>query len=410
MVLPNKDVPFTGPSGITLHRFTPHKSASALTAKFRDGRIGLPADLRGGFASDGFQEIQPWLQEHCQPRRRPVRSSYMGDLYTCPRKFMWRVRYGLKVRGWMDPALHTGTFFHEMLRAVLTGSTIAEATSECDHLCQQCCSQLEAECDRNGMLPSGKPLEDSRQKCVNASALAKMMFELSVHPFLFSKMMEPYEVLTVEAPIEVKYRGIWAPIRCKPDALLMHRETGDVLVVNHKTTGERNTSTVCRSYPWALQPQLEHLCVRTVFPDAPNFRYLHNIMRKCSLRYPSKNSPTWEAYLENARAWYLKEGERDPANQPMLQSLFLLPSHPMTAELHVQLYEASRACYCDSIDTAKYPKNAASCFAFHKPCPFLSLCESTPGLWPRIIEERFEQVFREDEEDEAAADAPESEA
>ena len=337
------------------------------------------------------------------PRRIPVRSSYVSDLHQCPRYFMFRDRCGYKRKGQIAEALYIGTLYHEMMEAAGRGLSLEDALKTVSRVTSAANSRLLESVDESGLLPSGRAVEEVIAANERGYSQAQMMFSLSCERFLHAPfiMKEGWEVMAVELPLEVKHAKITTPIRCKPDLLMVRPSDDTVMIVNHKTTGSSPYMTAA-TYSFNVQARIEHFCtaayLRKNWPALKVKFYLHNVIQKCTLRYPAKKYPDFDSYLQACTEWYESKQVENPHDPPMLQSLMHLADHPMTVELFTLLREASRACACD-LGTNRFYRNPQACFGKfgNSPCPFLPLCTSAEETWASQID-KYEVAFREDEE------------
>lgn len=360
------------------------------------------SDKFGGFS--GGSKWKNFLDYYCRDiriRKLPIRSSYIADLRRCPRLFLYRVRLGLRRKGSFSHALSVGTYYHSMMQHSYEGCTPPIALTHVAEECRRVRLDIEAAADSSGLLPNARPVERAVLDNEQAYSLAQVMYLLSYDRFLGAPFLtqEAWEVIAVEQPLELRYRGLAAPIRCKPDAVLRRPRDGAILIDNHKTTS-RSIQQLATAYSFAVQPRIEALCVRTAFPDAPAYYYRHNVIRKPTIKYPTKNSPTFEDYLTNCHSWYEDQAALDAQNPPIAMSLRLLVGPAMDEELHCLLDECSRACTLRA-DHVRYYRDDHSCMGPYgnSPCPYLPLCTTDPSCWPQTIEDQYEQAWREDEED-----------
>ena len=364
-------------------------------AKFKDiltrtGKVYVSREHRAFFTTPTAKSA----------RRRPVRSSYAKTLRTCPRFFLFQVRYGLRRKGQYDMALEVGKIVHVMYEAIYLGKTSAEALIDASTYVSKYNEELETYMNDAGVLPSGQLIEDVLRKSEQAYSLAQVMFLLSADRFFKAPWIvkEDWKVLAVEQPLQLRWRSIKAPMRCKPDTLLLRPSDNVIMIVNHKTTSF-DVQMLAQGYTFDLQASIEHLCVQAAYPDHRVGYYLHNVVRKPTLKYPAKKYPTFDDYLEACRQWYANLEATNPENPPVAQTLRALPPKPMNEELHCALYEVGRASYCVP-DSSRFYRDSSACFGKYnnRACPYLPLCSASPALWENIIKDNYVQEFREEEE------------
>lgn len=348
-----------------------------------------------------FQEqvLEP-LGTEFETRRAPVRSSGIGLLSECPRKFMFRYRLGLVPLGDKTFALDTGTIYHWFMQELfLENGDFARAARRASEFLSRRRDEWASRADLTGVMPDGTLLDDTVKASERSFSLAQVMAEISRSKF-FGPFLRDYEVLATEQAIEVQIKGITRPLRCKPDVLLLHKENQTLMIMDHKTTSY-NTSWRAAVASFEEQVLLNRIVVAAQFPETPPTAFVHNIIRKPGLRYPAKKYPTWESYLEACREWYVVQETKDPKNPPLLQSLLALVGPVLSPEFYVRLTETSTACGCIP-DPCRFYRNSHACLGRfgNQPCPYLRLCSKGMSAWADEIRTGYRQHFREDEEEE----------
>jgi hypothetical protein len=360
------------------------------------------ADKRGGYVeSSRWNQFTAEMGIAFVQHKSPVRSSYGNDLLRCPRYFMFRDRMGLHLKGQVSKALKVGTIYHWMSEAIYAGKNVNEALIFASKNLTDMNDTLAKEADESGLLPGVVPIERVVAENEQAFSLAQVMF-LCGYDIFFSApwlVQEGWTPLLTEEVLEIRYNGIAVPIRCKPDALMVQKDTGDIMIVGHKTVG-RSLTLAAASYRWAFQARLEHLVVQTAFPDHKVRYYCQNMILKPTIKFPTKNSPTFPDYLTNVRQWYADRIAKDPNDPPMIQSRIGLPPDAMNRELYIRIHELARASACwPSPD--RFYRNDSACDGKYgnSLCPFHSLCSTDESAWKDLIDRNYTISFREDEED-----------
>jgi len=304
-------------------------------------------------------------------------------------------------------ACDRGKFFHYLCEKANTMSDPLAVLTEGAKHCEAVLEDAKQHLDDQMLFPDGSPWEKYESETSRGFSEAQMMFQLGYPRFFQSPLLTEQEwtVLMVEEPIEIRYHGIPGKIRCKPDSLLVRKVDGALAIVNYKTTS-KPTGLIAQVFNMATQAKIEHLCVRTAFPKSPTIYYLHNIAKSCTLKFPTKTSPTWEDYLRNCAEWYEKEAIKDPANPPFLQSFRLMPNEPMDRELHTRLYETAKALRSKLTDPGRYYRDDSACLGKfgNSLCTFFALCHEDPGNWAETAKKIYERGFREDAEDAGTED------
>lgn len=332
-------------------------------------------------------------------RRIPVRSSYASDFISCPRYFMFRNRLGLKMRSQGPNAASVGSLYHLMVEGVMRGQSSEESLRAASQELQAQITAMEEASGDDGLMPDGTPSERLRADFEQAFSVAQVMFMFADQTFLQAPWIKSqgWVTLSVEEPIEITLPKI-GTIRCKPDAVL-HRPSDDSLaIVNHKTTG-KGTAMLAASYRFCLQPRIERLLVATKYNKNVKF-YIHNIIKRPTLKFPSRNSPTFDAYIENVRQWYADETAKNPQSPPLLQSLIATSGPLLDEELAIQLRLAARSCTA-RLNPAAFFRVGESCNGKfgNSSCRYLRLCNEAVQFWPDAIKRDYIQEWREDEED-----------
>ena len=335
-------------------------------------------------------------------KRPPIRSSSIRAYTECPRKFLFGVRWGLKPNYINSPALTVGNCFHALFEYALKTTTKESALIRGAEWCGEEVAKLEDLADVHGLLPDGTQIELQVAKHEQAFSLAQAMFEVSYELFFKSALMVSggWEVLDVEIPLQVNVRNPSATLRCKPDALLIRPRDGAMCVMDHKTTG-KSARSLTHSLTFHPQVWLTHICLKALFPDCPEIHYVHNIIQKPTIKYPSRNNPTYEQYVESCKTWYETKG-KDPETCAMLQNHILFLNSPWSDEVQKALQLVSSASRGGK-DWDNYTRNADACmgpFGSRK-CAYFDLCHSHPLEWEQTIKKKFTAVSREDEEDKA---------
>jgi hypothetical protein len=328
----------------------------------------------------------------------PVRSSQFRTLNECPRKYFYQYRLGLQLKGWRSKALDIGTFYHAILEQSYMGLEPEEAITEASRLLTLIQEDLSDLSDASGYLPDGATLESVSADLEQNFSVARVMYELTAPRFIYGPLLKDWKPIAVETPIEVNVCNLACPLRVKPDVIVEHREEKRLMIIDHKTTSNTPASTMA-GYRWSFQTRTLLYAVRQAFPDHDVDHIVHNVVQKPTIKYPSKRSPTWDAYLENCQTWYKEQELKNPDDPPIQQSLIRFPQEIMDYELWTMITECSRAGSMDCLNASSYYRNSSSCAKWGRLCPYYSLCEASLETWPDIINRLYEQHFREDNDE-----------
>lgn len=395
-----KPVPFAQPS-LPLHR-------QSIEVE------GVPLRLAGR-ESLYYQEKERlyapfWKSMSLKVIQPMIRSSGRGTLRECPRKFMFQERLGLKTKGYVS-ALGLGDIWHRMAAPIYKGADVsvlprfmAEAVAEY----QEAASKL---ADKDlGVMPSGRPLSDQLIEIEQDGKKALAMIQTFFEVYPIEKLFENYEVIGTEVPIAIKVPSMAVPIGIQIDVILKNRKSGEVWLVDHKTT---SLSPMVRAavLPFEFQPRLYKWVWKTAADDdarqnAQMFGtevelpklggFMHNIIRKPTIRYCAKDKD-FDAYAARVREWYKEQSEKDANDPPILQSVVRHVGALMDEEFLVQLHQMARFSSC-RLSLAQFYRNDRSCMGKfgNSACPYLPLCSNEHRIdeWPKIIAKTYVQDFR----------------
>lgn len=361
-----------------------------------------------------FGKSVPKFLEKAFPDVRipPLRSTAITTFEHCPRKFLYRERLGLKPKGYSS-ALSIGQVFHRVLQAMFMGDPPEEALDAAHPMVQRLTCEIRGQADEVGMVGNHdaeslvKKVEEDYHKA-RAMAWAFMQFS----PFDWSKwdiLTHPDGTPMVECLLSANVPGISVPIIAPCDLALVHKETKETWIVDHKTTS-MNTRDRASSVRISAQMSLYRLVLQchldnwTKTYDEPQREVvgsIHNIVQKPTIKYcpRTKDKAGFSAYLDRILAWYKEKHESDPQNSPILQSQTRFSEPVLTEEVYLRLRQMSRACRAAPDIHRFYRAGDYACLSFNSVCPYLCLCSSAPAMWPGLIRDRFQISFREDEKE-----------
>jgi len=345
--------------------------------------------------------------------RKPlIRSTPLQTLDHCPRKFLYEYKLGITPRRY-ESALTMGTIVHKVLQSLFMGQTAEEALEVCQRLLQTEQQKLIGQAGPDGFLPTGEALESTLKKLeedyhkARATGLAFWSFV----PFPKDK----YEVLRtpdgepmVETLLECEYPGLSRPIRTPCDVALMEKGTTNVWIVDYKTTSFDPRK---RAIPTKISAQLAiyRLCLQThldlwheedpeKYPKYTVIGSMHAVIKKPGIKFCKKDA-TFAAYIDRLIEWYKDAEAKDPENPPLILDPNRFNKPLMTSELWGRLKQFCKAAHASPNIDHFYRVGESACLQYNRVCPFMSLCNSDPAMWPDVIEQRYDIRFREDEED-----------
>lgn len=315
---------------------------------------------------------------------------------------MLAYRCGLKLKGYTPKALNIGSIYHTMMQNLALGLDIKDALVEAHTSVAKQKAIIAKDANEQGVLPNGKTLELYDNSMEEAYSFAQMLFMITAKPFFleFGEIAKGNWIpLLVENAVQTKLEGFKSPLRCKVD-LLLATKNNEVVVVDYKTTG-KEISKVAASYRWNIQVLLTAYIISAHYAQAGLTLkgFLHNVIRKPTIKYPTRNSPTMDIYIENCKKWYDEKQIENPDEPTMARSMVSC-NGAITQEFHNTLTLMDNACSGD-LDPDLYPRIDSKCMGLYgnSPCPYLQLCQSGASLWPTIIKNQYTQEFREAEEE-----------
>jgi len=337
-------------------------------------------------------------------RNVPVRSSARKRFRECPRKFLFEERLGLTSHKYAA-ALEIGSFFHELVAPLYGGMPLENIPTLVAGKVEDIYKGLEKVVDPTGVLPSGTTLSDQMceiEKDMKLSAALAAVFAKYLPP---ERLLENYEVVSIEKAYGVRLPRLSVPLVFQPDVLLRHKKTGLYWIVDHKTTSLK-TATRAATLRFEFQPRFYQLCLHLWLAGnnpvdevkSEVGGYIHNIVRKPTIRQKTKSGETLEAYVDRVHAWFQEENTLYPDDPPIVQSVVHRKGSILDEELLVAVYQTARASSA-KLNLARFPKDDSACFGMfgNSPCVFLKLCQNEHNLlaeWPEYIARNFKQSWR----------------
>lgn len=361
-------------------------------------------------------------QEFFKDTRKPlIRSSPIMCLDHCPRKFLYEYKLGIKDRRY-ESALTMGTIVHKVLQSLFLGQSAEEALTVCERILQQTQEKLIGDADASGFLPTGEALEPVLKKVEEDyhKARATGLVFWKFVPFdkdRYEVLRSPDGIPMVEMLLECEYPGLSRPIRTPCDLALLDKQDNTIWIVDYKTT---SFDPKKRAIPTKMSAQLGiyRLCLQShldawheaddSFPQYKVAGSMHAVIKKPGIKsgtaVDKKNAKEWgctlfDAYIRRLVDWYRDLEEKDPKNPPMVLDPNRFGKPLMTRELFGRLKQYCKACHATPNIDHFYRVGESACLQYNKICPYMTLCQSDPAMWPDIVRNRYEVSFREDEED-----------
>ena len=311
----------------------------------------------------------------------PLHQSAVKTFGKCKRLYFWTQKLGLQRKGGNSAALNIGRWVHL-------------AVSDGAHRVHEDAAKVEP--------PSGVTAEEFK-KTVDGD----MYKALSIAEVLSSRYGElppGFQALLVEEDIMAEVR-VWktgvdegrSPLNTieiggKLDILAEEEATGDLWIVDHKTT-TKPPVVLAEALSIDAQPTHYGLLAMAKYPDRRVVGVIHNIILKTTLKYPNSKIKDDDPgkYQQRVTEWYEKQamlGESDPQAIPFVRSRTRF--HKDFADEYLRVL---RGIENGTADHHMYPKvfDNFVCVQFKTPCPFLALCRAQPTQWQHLIAKRFEQ-------------------
>lgn len=373
--------------------------------EYQGGKMGWSVPLT---TMDFFKDI----------RKPLVRSSPVMCLDHCPRKFLYEYRLGIIPRRY-EAALTMGTIVHKILQSLFMGQEPDEALAVCERLLSKEQARLVEDAGPDGFLSTGEALEPTLKKVeedyhkARATGLVFWQFV----PFVKEEyviLRTPDSTPMIEVLLDIKYPGLTRPIRTPCDLALIEKATGDVWIVDFKTTSfdprkraiPTKISVQLALYRLGLQSHLDAWAEEGTAPKRTVVGSIHAIIQKPGIkccRTDEKQAKIlgltpFGAYIRRLVQWYRDKEAKDPQNPPLILDPNRFTGPLMTRELWGRLKQYCKACNVAPNVDHFYRVGESACLQYNKICPFMVLCNSDPVMWPDLIEQRFEVSFREDRE------------
>lgn len=348
-------------------------------------------------------------EKKVEVREPPIRSSSLDVLASCPRKFMWSSRLGLKRRGQYVPSLEVGTMVHAIIAGVLKGGDLEKVVAD---LKEKEHAALREHAAKGG-LPTQLAVEVTARQQVDDRAKATMIASIFLTQYSCS-ILAPFDPISglSEVPLEAETR--YGLLRGRLDLVLQSKDQGEYWVTDFKTL-DASRSTLDRAAQVRFEPQpwiYRHLLQAYLGPTARVAGCVHIIIQKPNLKFcrtdtaagRAQNRDPFQSYLDRCRVnFYAKRfaafaaGEKG-ACPPILVRTQSMAGQPDPEWLSARL-EAYEMWSTVDVDSALFYPVHSSCFHFNRRCQFFDLCMSDPGAWGSEIAQKYVTSFREDEED-----------
>ncbi len=345
--------------------------------------------------------------------RKPlIRSTPLSVLDECPRKFLYVSKLGIQPRIYQSP-LTMGSIVHRVLECLFLGQSEEEAQAAAQFILSKEQKKMMESADPAGFLPSGKSLEvvlkQAEEDYYKARAMALVFWSfVPFEPGEYEVLRTPEGVPMVEVVLDATYPGLSRPARIPCDLALIEKATGEVWIVDYKTTSfdpriraiPTKISAQLALYRLVLQSHIDAWAETGLAPARKVVGSIHAIIKKPTIKYcpKTKDKEGFQSYVKRLIQWYKDADAKDPKNSPLIldPNRFLKPL--MTQELWGRLKQFCKAAHASPNVNHFYRAGENACIKYNKPCPFMDLCNSDPAMWPDLIRSKYTLGFREDEE------------
>lgn len=323
-----------------------------------------------------------------------IHSSNLKDLRRCPRYFLFSERFRLRRKGLRAPALEIGTAYHALMCYLVRGELFVNAMKL---VSRDTTAAFEAIKDQFSEDAYARALDVSSQQLALAGAMANWSWNFAPWPGPTGR--EDWEVVSTEMPFEMECPGLGAvPVRSIFDLVMRNRRTGELWVVDYKTTS-RDPSKEVHKYRFAIQPKLYQLVGDHAYKDQGGITGVcYAVQKKPTIRL--KKNQTWDDYLQEVTEWYNGTGRHEENKFKWRVDPPFLREWPrfrkgMDDELKGIMKSGVRACRCRPV-LARFPRNEDACFAYNRECPFTPLCYADENSWAVPLAELFTVGHRDD--------------
>lgn len=314
----------------------------------------------------------------------PVRSTFMNDYDTCPRKALYRHRAELSPKAYRTP-LEVGSIFHTIMAGLAVGYDPDEVKKRSINILLDEEERLHQMCNKHGVFSDGKSFSDVADELQKDFAMALVMALWAwKHDPIDFKQYKPIRVESeLSAPVTVDGRTM--KVIVQPDVI--HEDTkGRIWWPDYKTSG-RNLQNLTATMGWDVQKLLNASVIAQQYHPERLGGSIHIFVQRPTIRL--KKDESRDEYMERVDKWY---AEPMPAElkrclklkEPVDATLFEAP------EFQAKLKEAAIASRRLPL-LHKWPRRRAACFGmFESLCEFHRLCNSDPVTWHAKELDRFE--------------------
>lgn len=317
-------------------------------------------------------------------RQIPVRSTFMNDYDTCPRKALYRHRAELSPKSYRTP-LEVGSIFHTIMAGLACGYGTDEVKARSINILLDEEERLHQMCNKHGVFPDGKSFADVADELQKdyAMALVMALWAWKHDPIDFKQ----YKPERVESELSVPVNVSWRTMRVIVQPDVIHTDAKNrVWWPDYKTTG-RNLQNLVATMGWDPQKLLTAATIANIYGVDRLGGSIHIFVQRPTIRL--KKDESRDEYMERVDKWYA-----EPMPAEMKRCLKLKESVDATLfeskEFQVKLREAAIASR-RLPNLHNWPRRRAACFGmFESLCEFHRLCNSDPLTWAAKELDRYE--------------------
>lgn len=327
-----------------------------------------------------------------------VRSTAVSTLAECPRKYMFRYRFGLVSRGAYSKAMSRGTIYHVIMGARYQGCTRDRARELVGEHVSQTLAQLRKSLVKStGLLPNGRDIATMETELRRDEGVGSAMGLWAWDHDAFD--LTQFVPFKVEELLVVSNPRLRHPIQFKADLILANPGSDplELWIVDHKTSSISPIARM-RSFAYSFQLKLYRMALATWLKrnDDPTLRTarvvgaIHSVIQTPTIRQRTARQPeTFEEYCARLHEWYDERAGEGSVDPPFVLGQTRFYEEPEDPEMLFQLRRAARHARIEPTLTEFYRVDRA-CIMYNKPCEYLSLCEANPITWSSIVPLRYE--------------------
>lgn len=350
----------------------------------------------------------------------PIRQSNMGNLWACPRFYLFKDRLRLTSRKYKSaPAI--GSMFHLALGLRYQGQDSRAASAAITEFVNTERRALHKDCTEHG--GDTAVLQAVCDKLERDADLALVLAE--VHWRLHPLETKEFVPMAVELKFDVYMPEAHGQASGTMDLLLYSRSRNGLFICDHKTVGKGKCLTAysrsagydfqARMYRYALTKLLQTDEYKDVpipgtnltLGQVPVLGFAWNLINKPSITH--KRNQTHDDYLNECLEYYTGTGRHEDKRDrwlgkpPTKQTLVRFVEPIMSDELWQAASMTARASQCVPRlrNFPRFGKLTHRCRdMFGSECEFGTLCATSPLNWAELVKRDFRVIEDEPETEE----------